>query len=52
MGLKQNVEGLLTDKQPPVTSETRSANRPSPIMSGMLAVTQPGLFLLSVSSAW
>lgn len=30
----------MTDKQPTVTSETRSAGRSYPIMSGMLAVTR------------
>lgn len=41
----------MTDRQPTVTSETRSAGRSYPIMSGMLAVTRLRLFLLSVASA-
>lgn len=41
----------MTDRQPTVTSETRSAGLSYPIMSGMLTVTGLGLFLLSVASA-
>lgn len=41
----------MTDRQPTVTSETRSAGLSYPIMSGMPTVTGLGLFLLSVASA-
>lgn len=42
----------MTDRQPTVTSVTRSAGGSYPIMSGMLAVTRLRLFLLSVAGAW
>lgn len=46
------ISGHVIDRQPTVTSETRSAGCSYPIMSGMLAVTWLRLFLLSVASAW
>lgn len=41
-----------TNRQPTITSVTRSTDGSYPIMSGMLAVTRLRLFLLSVASAW